>query len=443
MADPSTHAEWPWLALAGGRANLATGALYGSDGEVRRLRERERRLLAFFASQPDQTFSQQHLLTDVWGYDARVMSRTVYTTVQRLRRQIEPHPARPVHILTVRGEGYRFVPASAPTAATVTQCAGRESELSELAQRFEQGEALVTLLGPPGIGKTCVASRITLLLDVPAITVDLASAATLHHAVQCLGTAFGVESPSVESLGQDLRDALVAYRKQPIVVLDSVEHLVGQLGPAIAQWARDAPTVRFLVTSQIALGVRAESVLMVGPLPQSCAVRLLARRARAHGHSVGDACEPALVALADHLDGNPLALALAASRMRVLSPNALLDRLRKSGTALLRCTTREPRHQAWERVLERAWRLLPPALQAAAAQCALFDGPFDLDAFEAVVHVPHTEPLELLEGLRDHSWVRPSTQGLHLHGPLRPRAQHALPPGHASHDRHLAWVGAS
>ncbi len=134
------------LRLSGGVVDLRTGAV--SSGA--RLSETERVLLAYLAAHPGRELSRQQLLVEVFGYHARSSSRTIDTTIRRLRAKIDPQ-VPPAHIQTVYGVGYRFVPAAAPPAPLI----GRSAEREALSALLVPG-AVVTVAGLPGVGKSAL-----------------------------------------------------------------------------------------------------------------------------------------------------------------------------------------------------------------------------------------------------------------------------------------------
>lgn len=101
------------ITLAGCRVDLTTGEIVYDDRTGARLTASERRLLAWLARHPREVVPRSVLLQRVWGYHARVVSRTVDTTMRRLRRKVEAEPRSPSCLLTVHGVGYRFVPPDA------------------------------------------------------------------------------------------------------------------------------------------------------------------------------------------------------------------------------------------------------------------------------------------------------------------------------------------
>ena len=137
-----------------------------ADGRVERLSSREVALLLYLAARPEQTVSRDELLEQVWGLETA--SRAVDTAMRRLREKVEAEPARPDHLITAYGEGYRFVPG--PEVATEAGLiddepfVGRSAELARVRAWLEQPGAVAQLVGPPGAGKTRLARRACVLL---------------------------------------------------------------------------------------------------------------------------------------------------------------------------------------------------------------------------------------------------------------------------------------
>ncbi|MEZ4323087.1 MAG: winged helix-turn-helix domain-containing protein [Myxococcota bacterium] len=150
MSDPFD----PPLELVSGRVDLQRGVLHGPDGEVR-LTSREAALLAHLAARPGEVVSRNELLREVFGVSERVRSRTVDTTMARLRQKIEPDPAAPVHLRTLTGRGVQFVPrevSAAPDALALGRwrfdpAAGTLVAPGEVRALTPQQVALLTCLG--------------------------------------------------------------------------------------------------------------------------------------------------------------------------------------------------------------------------------------------------------------------------------------------------------
>ncbi|RSM63874.1 LuxR family transcriptional regulator [Kibdelosporangium aridum] len=218
------------------------------------------------------------------------------------------------------------------------------------------------------------------------------------------------------------REVLVGHLrdKQVLLVLDNCEHLVGQCAGLGAELLAAAPGLRILATSRHALRVPGEHILAVPPLPDpdrtppgqpagAEAIRLFAERAVAvrHGFAVTPDNRATLARICRQLDGLPLAIELAAARMRAFSPEQLLHRL-DDRFRLLRTDRRAvlPRHQTLRAVVDWSYRLCSPAEQQLWARMSVFAGGFDLDAVEAVCAgngIDRDRVLDLVAGLVDKS----------------------------------------
>jgi predicted ATPase/class 3 adenylate cyclase len=223
----------------------------------------------------------------------------------------------------------------------LTSLVGREREIDEVVSLLSRGARLVTLTGAGGIGKTRLALAVAQRLapDYPdgVFFVDLAEQLGPERVLATLAEAAGV--PVAGSVLSCLSDALAHERI--LVVLDNFERVVGA-GPSVARLLADCPGIHALVTSRVALRVQGEFEYRVGPLATpsdvhedvaaitaSAAVQLFAQRAEAArpGFKVTDDAASAVAAIVRRLDGLPLAIELAAARLRVLTPAALLDQL--------------------------------------------------------------------------------------------------------------------
>ena len=140
-------------------------------GKTLSLTTKESELLGYLAGRPGEAIPRDTLHQEVWGYSAAVVSRAVDTTVRRLRMKVERDPSRPRHLITVHGVGYRWVKAhaqEAPKAASAVVRTleiepdgffGREQALQSVGDCLADGARLVSILGPPGTGKTRLARR--------------------------------------------------------------------------------------------------------------------------------------------------------------------------------------------------------------------------------------------------------------------------------------------
>lgn len=294
------------------------------------------------------------------------------------------------------------VPQARPTHRPTDAFVGRARERTELLAAL-RAPGLVTLRGPPGIGKSRLAREGARSGEGRRTWwVDLGGARTRDDLLGALASVFGValgrvdEGTALELLAHALGSAGPA-----LVVLDPVEHLVAH-ADLVASLTERTPGARWLATSHVPLGVGAERVVDVPPLDEADAVALLVDRARSRGVDV--AHDPVLPELARQLDGLPLALELAAGRFGVLGPADVLERF---GLSLLRSGRAEAdRRATLTGALDCAWGLLSPVERSVLAQVSVFRGAFDLASAEAVAQLPAgTWVVDVLHALLERSLV--------------------------------------
>jgi predicted ATPase/DNA-binding winged helix-turn-helix (wHTH) protein len=402
------------LRLGDARVDLETGEVVRGGARTATLTTLERKALAYLADRPGQDVSQDTLLVEVWGYKRGVASRAAYFTLRRLRQEIEPDPAHPRHIVTVHGVGYRFVPADEPSAvpgaalpsATAhnlvpepTAFVGRVTERDRLLARLPQRPRLITLLGPGGAGKTRLAIELGFGWLAAGLGeawfVPLVDARGPSELVTAVALALGVPlrpDDTADAATQQIGRAL-GSRGPALLLLDNAEHLTACVAPLVRSWLAVAPALSVLVTSRVRLRVPGEVIERLGPLSPSDALALLVSRAADHGVAL-DPEDPDAVALVSRLDGLPLALELAASRLATHAPSSLLRRLDERLT-LLRGTTRH-RANSLQAALESSWALLSAEDAAAFAALSVFPNGFWLEDAEAVFGADITDAVERL-----------------------------------------------
>ncbi|MEU6588017.1 BTAD domain-containing putative transcriptional regulator [Streptomyces sp. NPDC046881] len=282
-------------------------------------------------------------------------------------------------------------PARPRLPAQLTRFVGRDAELARI-DRALAGSRLVTLTGPGGVGKTRLAleaARARTGADVCLVELaPLADGAGIPSAVlAALGVRDGFRSPATDALDR-LLEALAD--REVLLVLDNCEHLVEAAARTAALLLGACPGVRVLATSRETLGITGEVLVPVPPLPEEPAVRLLLDRARAvrpgfDGHArVPEICRA--------LDGLPLAIELAAARLRTLSVDELADRLHDRFRVLARGDrAKAPRHRTLRAVVEWSWELLDAGERDLASRLTVFAGGATLDAVAAVCGVPYPE----------------------------------------------------
>ncbi len=301
-------------------------------------------------------------------------------------------------------------PTNLPTQAT--PLIGRERELTQVRDRLASDEyAILTLTGPGGAGKTRLAlqSAADSLERFPAGTffVALAPVSDPELVVPTIAQVLGLRVPR----GQGLMEGLAQYlaERELLLVLDNVEHLVAA-APAVAELVAAAPGLKILASSREPLHVSGERVFPVPPLelPEigdawdavaaNEAVGLFVERAQAirPDFQLSEANAPAVAAICRSLDGLPLAIELAAARVVLFPPAALLARLDERLKVLTGGARDRPaRHQTLRATLDWSYDLLTEPHRKLFARLAVFAGGWTLDAAETVCD----GDLDVLDGL--------------------------------------------
>ncbi|MDR7278026.1 tetratricopeptide repeat protein [Catenuloplanes atrovinosus] len=287
------------------------------------------------------------------------------------------------------------------TAPPLTRFIGRRRDVSEI-RRLLGESRLLSLVGPGGSGKTRLAREVCTGPDTAWVALAEAGADQVVPAVlDALGVA--------EVPGRGPAD-LIGHRPL-LLVLDNCEHLVAAAAGLAGELLRACPGLRVLTTSREPLAVAGEHVWWVEGLPDADSVRLFADRARrvAPGFTVGEGNADAVARLCRRLDGMPLALELAAARVRMLPPQRILDRLDDAFGLLVTADRDVPaRHATLRAALDWSYDLLPGPERDLFARLAVFRGGFTLDAAEAV---GGPDALPLLARLVDKSLVQAQADG--------------------------------
>jgi predicted ATPase/DNA-binding CsgD family transcriptional regulator len=302
---------------------------------------------------------------------------------------------------------------------------GRERDLAELGMLLTDVRAL-TLCGPGGIGKTRLALRLAaeLAADFPdgtwlAELADLRDPELVPRRVAAtLGILEEPDRPLTETLAEALRS------RRLLLILDTCEHLVDACAALVQQLLAGCRWVRVVATSREPLRVRGETVWRVPPLelPTSVdrmpadelagheAIRLFTDRAAAvrPGFALGPDNAPAVARLCRMLDGIPLAIELAAARIRALSAEQVADRLSDRFRLLASGDRTAPvRQQTLRAAVDWSYELLTEPEQALLRRLSVFSG-WNLDMAEQVCsdeQIPADEVLDLLAALIDKSLV--------------------------------------
>lgn len=345
------------------------------------------------------------------------------------------HPELPSAFPPLRSPGRR------PTLpAAFTSFVGRTKEIEEV--RGLLGDSrLVTLTGVGGSGKTRLGLEVAAGVqeDFPdgVYLVELGPLSDPTLLASMVASALGVVATGPGATTDVLMNRLSGYLqpKRTLVILDNCEHVIEAAAELIHALLPSCPGLTVLTTSREILGLPGEVAWRVPPLslpaPESTsvedlsgsdAVALFCERARSAqpGFGLSQANAAAVTQICRRLDGIPLALELAAARIRVLGVQDLARRLDQRFRLLTGGTrTAVPRHQTLTATMDWSHDLLPTAERVALRRLAVFPGAFDLEAAEAVVRQREDpassvelEVLDLLSHLVDKSLVVVDSEGV-------------------------------
>lgn len=288
--------------------------------------------------------------------------------------------------------------------APVTRLIGREKEIADLHERLSKTDArLLTLIGPPGIGKTRlsieVARKSLATFRDGAFLVEFAPLDDASHIaptiVQTLGYTDISNRPALDLLKYGIGD------KQMLLVLDNCEHLIDDIAPLASGLLSACPRLKILATSRESLRVPGEhlypvptldipkeiSLIDINNAKQFPALTLFTERAHAARPDFFLNAEnlQAVASICSQLDGLPLAIELLASRLRLMTPQALLERM--SGQFVLsadgmRAVT--ARQKTLKNAIQWSYDSLPKEEQKIFAYLSVFSGGFTLESAEAV-----------------------------------------------------------
>jgi len=312
----------------------------------------------------------------------------------------------------------------------LTEFVGRVDELADLARLLGK-HRLVTLTGAGGAGKT----RLALHAAAEALprfgdgvwVVELAGVADEDELPAAVAAVLDLQQRADHTVTESI--LAVLSDRQALLVLDNCEHLIDASADFIAALLAGSREVTVLATSREGLGLEGERLVAVRPLavPEVGeaaadmvagvdAVRLFCARATAAnaGFSLTDDNAGDVAQLCRQLDGLPLALELAASRMRAMTPGDVLSRLDERFRLLAGGRGARRRHQTLQAAIDWSYELLPPVEQLLLCRLSVFAGGFRADSAESVCSgegVSARDVLDVLSHLVDKSLVVADTSG--------------------------------
>jgi len=356
-------------------------------------------------------------------------THAVYMAVRDGRSPLQPpQEAAPARLAPTIQSAETLLPdvwpaLSATLPALPTSLIGREQDLAAVCDLLQRSDVrLITLSGPGGAGKTRLgieaATRARDWYAHGAVFVALAPIRDPALVVAVIAQALGVWESGDRQLIAGLKAAL--YDKQLLLLLDNFEH-VAMAAPLIAELLAAAPGLKILITSRVLLRISGEHTFVVSPLvlpdltnlpsvaqlAQIGAVALFLDRVRACAPTfqLTTANAPEVAAICVRLDGLPLALELAAARMKLLSPKMLLARLegwpRESPLRLLIGGPRElpARQRTLRATIDWSYSLLDVGEQLLLGRLAIFAGGWTLEAAETVCAAVGELAVSVLDGL--------------------------------------------
>lgn len=280
---------------------------------------------------------------------------------------------------------------------------GRLRERKRLLEDLKSSAGLITITGPSGIGKTRLARQVASELagsfqaQGGAWFCNLGAARTVADVEEIIARAIGAPRQEGEAIVRAL-----ARRGKTLLVLDNIERVALQIGEVVGTWLERCVDLQMLATTIVPMGIVGEINFELGPLKAADAIQLYEERAHRawSGREASAADRAAIEELVGKLDRIPLAIELAAARIKVLPPQILLARFSEH-LELLRSDS-PGRHGSLLEALSLTWSLLPPDEQELLSKLSVFQGGFTAAAAVALFDeaMDEREMLDHIDGLR-------------------------------------------
>jgi predicted ATPase/DNA-binding winged helix-turn-helix (wHTH) protein/Tfp pilus assembly protein PilF len=403
------------------------------DGQPTGLGARAVGVLQVLAGRSNEYVSKSELLDAAWP-GVVVEEANLAVQMSAIRRVLGQGSAD-IRIETLPRRGYRLLGTVAVEAGAQSRkgiepqvadappnvpaerdsFVGREVELHSLAQQWAGGARLITLTGTGGSGKTRLARRYGLksLEDWPGgvYFCDLSEARSQDGICFAVASALGLQLAGEDPAA--LLGHAIAGRGRCLLILDNFEQVSALASTTVGRWLERAALAAFLVTSRERLHIAAETVFPLEPLPldpdgiELFRVRAQAQRPEFWLDVDGAAAAKRIVQL---VDGLPLAIELAAARVRVLSLAQIAERMGDRFRVLGGNRGFTARQATMKAAIDWSWDLLTAWEQRALATCSVFEGGFTLRAAEAVLDLSESADapavLDVIESLIDKSLLR-------------------------------------
>lgn len=380
------------------------------------------RLRALVAAHPIRESSWRLLIRALSDAGRRAEALAAFEHARELLVEelgTDPSPALSAlhtEILRDEHEPVEPLPRARRPPAQLTRLVGRDDELARLAGMLADAR-LVTLTGAGGAGKTRLAIEAARRSQFEVLFVELATIEDPADVSSAVSSAVGLRSyGTAEDLVERLTNVLA--QRSMLLLLDNCEHVADAAATLCARLTARCPDLRILVTSREPLGVTGETLCPIPALEvppvgsdadvalQYPVVRLFAERTDSGqpGFKVDASTVEDVVSICRGLDGMPLAIELAAARVRTLPLAEIAARLHDPFALLSRGDrTKDPRHRTLRAVVEWSWDLLDAGERDLACRLSVFSGGATVSAARQVCGLSDTD--ELLAALTDKSFV--------------------------------------